>query len=146
MLGCRLSLVFDFHVWLAFTLTFIFSQSHSRLNMYRRANDIKSNLILNTLSWVDHLRPDLCYFENVPGFLGFSFDAVQAGIHKLEGGTEMGGLKFLIRALGDMGYVLLYFPEQSINSLHCVLLVIKSVSGCYKPPIMEPLNDVADSS
>lgn len=70
--------------------------------MYRKADDVKSNLILNALSWVDHLQPDFCYFENVPGFLQFAFDASQAGIYRTEGGTEMSGLKFLIRVLVDL--------------------------------------------
>lgn len=72
--------------------------------MFKRADDIKSNLILNALSWVDFTRPDICYFENVPGFLRFAFDAVQSGVHRVEGGIPMGGLKFLVRALVDMGY------------------------------------------
>ena len=80
----------------------MYSQTHSALNMFKVADDIKSNLILNALSWVDHLRPDICYFENVPGFLSFTFNATQAGKHRLEGGTPMGGLKLLIRALIDM--------------------------------------------
>jgi DNA (cytosine-5)-methyltransferase 1 len=79
------------------------SQTHSTLNMFKTADDIKSNLILNALSWVDYLRPDICYFENVPGFLNFTFDATQAGRHRVEGGIPMGGLKLLIRSLIDMG-------------------------------------------
>lgn len=79
------------------------SQTHSTLNMFKNADDIKSNLILNALSWVEHLRPDICYFENVPGFLNFTFNGTQAGRHRIEGGIPMGGLKLLIRALIDMG-------------------------------------------
>ncbi|KAF5385343.1 hypothetical protein D9615_001032 [Tricholomella constricta] len=79
-------------------------QSHSTMNKYKRADDIKSNLVLTALSFVDHLRPSLFYFENVPGFQRFSFDAVQSEIHKLEGGIPMGGLKLVVRALVEMRY------------------------------------------
>jgi DNA (cytosine-5)-methyltransferase 1 len=71
--------------------------------MYRKANDLKSNLILNALSWVDYLRADFCYFENVPGFLRFNLNAVQAGLYRVEGGIVMGGMKILLRSLQDMG-------------------------------------------
>ena len=73
--------------------------------MYKDANDVKSNLILTTLSFLDYYSPSFAYFENVPGFLRFSLNAVQANQHKVVGGLEMGGLKFLIRALLDMKYV-----------------------------------------
>lgn len=78
--------------------------------MYKTADDIKSNLILTCLSWVDHLKPKIVYFENVPGFLRFSFDAEQAGLHKVEGGIPMGGMKFVLRAMLDLGYAGLYVP------------------------------------
>jgi hypothetical protein len=73
--------------------------------MFKDANDVKSNLILTTLSFMDYYSPSFGYFENVPGFLKFSLNAVQANQHKVVGGLEMGGLKFLIRALLDMKYV-----------------------------------------
>jgi hypothetical protein len=73
--------------------------------MFKDASDIKSNLILTTLSFLDYYSPSFAYFENVPGFLRFSLNAVQANQHKVVGGLEMGGLKFLIRALLDMKYV-----------------------------------------
>lgn len=84
-----------------------FSQSHSTLNMYKVADDIKSNLILTTLAYIDFLRPPLVYVENVPGFLKFNLNAVQASQYRVEGGIEMGGLKLLVRALVDMKYGLL---------------------------------------
>jgi DNA (cytosine-5)-methyltransferase 1 len=76
--------------------------------MHKKADDIKSNLLLTTLSWVDYLRPKIVYFENVTGFLRFSFNVVQAGKHKVEGGIHMGGMKFIVRAMIDMGYYLPY--------------------------------------
>ncbi|KAI0041890.1 hypothetical protein FA95DRAFT_636925 [Auriscalpium vulgare] len=77
-------------------------QPHSRLNMFQKANDVKSNLILNLLSWVDFLRPNHCVFENVRGFLSFSLNTVQADQYGVEDGIEMGGLKFVVHALVSM--------------------------------------------
>ena len=73
--------------------------------MFQKANDIKSNLILNVLSWVDYLKPKICIFENVRGFLRFNLNASQAGLHRVEGGIDMGGLKFIVRVLVAMKYV-----------------------------------------
>lgn len=70
--------------------------------MFRKANDPKSNLILLALSYVNHLRPSICYFENVPGFLRFNLNAIQRDKHTVTGGVPMGGLKLLVRALLDM--------------------------------------------
>jgi hypothetical protein len=97
--------------------------------MYKKADDIKSNLILNTLSWVDFLRPDLCYFENVPGFLSFSFDSVQAGVHRTEGGTEMGGMKFLVRGLLDMRQVFTNFFRSNPDTSTKVSSSLWSLAG-----------------
>ncbi|PIL29860.1 DNA methyltransferase [Ganoderma sinense ZZ0214-1] len=79
-------------------------QPHSSLNMFQKANDRKSHLILNLLSWVDYLRPKYCVFENVRGFLSYNLNASQAGRHRVRGGIKMGGLKFLVHALLTMGY------------------------------------------
>ncbi|KAI0368858.1 S-adenosyl-L-methionine-dependent methyltransferase [Pilatotrama ljubarskyi] len=79
-------------------------QPHSHLNMFRKANDRKSHLLLNLLSWVDFLRPKYCIFENVRGFLSYNLHARQAGKYRVEGGIAMGGVKFLVHALLAMGY------------------------------------------
>ena len=74
------------------------------MNMFQKADDRKSHLILNLLSWVDFLEPKFCFFENVRGFLQYNLNAVQASRYKVSGGIHMGGLKFLVRALVTMGY------------------------------------------
>ncbi|KAJ7665420.1 S-adenosyl-L-methionine-dependent methyltransferase [Mycena polygramma] len=79
-------------------------QSHSGLNMYRKAEDHKSNLILTAASYVDHFKPDFFFLENVPGFLRYNLLAEQASRYRVEGGIEMGGIKLLLRALLDMRY------------------------------------------
>lgn len=80
------------------------SQTHSGLNMFKHANDPKSSLIFNALSYVDEYRPKMVYFENVHGFLTYALNATQASVHRLEGGVPMGGLKIVVRALLDLGY------------------------------------------
>lgn len=82
------------------------SQSHSTLNMYQRAHDRKSHLMLTLLSWVDFLRPKYCFFENVKGFLNYNLHASQASRYRVEGGIDKGGLKFLVHALLAMGYAI----------------------------------------
>ncbi|THV06517.1 S-adenosyl-L-methionine-dependent methyltransferase [Dendrothele bispora CBS 962.96] len=79
-------------------------QTHSALNMYKRSDDPKSNLLLTTLSEVDRLKPNYCFFENVPGFLSHRLMATQVTSHRVVGGIEQGGLKLLERAMLDMGY------------------------------------------
>lgn len=71
--------------------------------MYQKASDRKSNLILTALSFVDHLGPPYCIFENVRGFLRYNLRARQGGKHSVKGGIRMGGLKFVVAALLDMG-------------------------------------------
>jgi hypothetical protein len=104
------------------------------LNMYKMANDVKSHLILNALSWVDYLRPEICYFENVPGFLNFRFDATQAGKHRVEGGTPMGGLKFLVRAMIDMGY--------STQARPYPFLILLTVINCALPSFKQVITEL----
>lgn len=74
--------------------------------MYQKANDLRNELFLNTLSWVDHLRPKFCLFENVEGFVSFNLCTTQAGPHRVTGGIEKGGIKFTVRVLTAMGYAL----------------------------------------
>ncbi|KAI9510780.1 S-adenosyl-L-methionine-dependent methyltransferase [Russula earlei] len=79
-------------------------QPHSQLNMFQKANDVKTNLILNLLSWVDFLQPRYCIFENVRGFLSYNLNAIQVDKHRTGGGISMGGLKFLVHAMLAMNY------------------------------------------
>jgi hypothetical protein len=108
------------------------------MNMFQKANDIKSNLILNVLSWVDFLKPKYCIFENVRGFLSFNLNATQAGKHRVEGGIEMGGLKFVVRALVEMRQVAkLVAPPTTVLS---ILPATKSDLVFSKRHTMELLN------
>lgn len=71
--------------------------------MFKTANDVKSNLMLTALSWVDFYRPKYAYMENVTGFLNYRLNTQQATINRVEGGITMGGLKLLVRTLLEMG-------------------------------------------
>jgi DNA (cytosine-5)-methyltransferase 1 len=73
--------------------------------MFQKADDVKSNLILNLLAWVDFLQPKYCIFENVRGFLSYNLNAIQVDEHRTAGGISMGGLKFLVHAMLVMKYV-----------------------------------------
>ena len=93
------------------------SQPHSQLNMFQKANDVKSNLILNLLSWVDFIEPAYCVFENVRGFLSYNLRAVQLDEHRTAGGIDMGGLKFLVHAMLAMKCVRGFLPDVPKHSL-----------------------------
>lgn len=125
-------------------------QSHSKLNMYKKEGDTKSNLILTALSFVDHLRPTVFYFENVPGFLEFSFDARQAGIYRVEGGMPMGGLKFLVRALVDMRYQvrfgLLQAGHYGAPQRRRRFFLVAAIDGHPLPELPEPTHDFPDNA
>jgi DNA (cytosine-5)-methyltransferase 1 len=72
--------------------------------MFKKADDVKSNLILTALSYVDFYKPTYAFFENVPGFVNFHLQADRANLHGAIGEIEKGGLKLFIRALTDMKY------------------------------------------
>ncbi|KAF9486388.1 S-adenosyl-L-methionine-dependent methyltransferase [Pholiota conissans] len=93
-------------------------QSHSTLNMYKNVEDMKSNLILTTLSFMDYYLPRFAFFENVPGFLQFNLNAQQVSSHKTIGGIPSGGLKLFVRALLDLGYQVRFglLPAQNYGT------------------------------
>lgn len=97
------------------------------MNKFKKAEDPKSNLILTVLSYVDVEKPTYCIFENVRGFLSYNLNATQAGIHRVEGGIHMGGLKFVVRALVDMKWV-------SVSNLSriCSTITLYQLSGSFR--------------
>ncbi|KAI0640019.1 S-adenosyl-L-methionine-dependent methyltransferase [Trametes polyzona] len=120
-------------------------QPHSQLNMFRKANDRKTHLLLNLLSWVDFLRPKYCFFENVRGFLGYNLHARQAGKFRVEGGIKMGGLKFFIRALLAMGYqvrfALLQAAHYGAPQYRVRFFLIAALQGHPLPAFPQPTHD-----
>lgn len=79
--------------------------------MFPKARDLRNELFLNTISWVDYLRPKFVLFENVDGFVTHRINAIQEDQHTVRGGIEQGGLKFVLRALVSMGFVQ-YLPRS----------------------------------
>lgn len=71
--------------------------------MFQKANDVKSHLMLNLLSWIEFLKPRFCFFENVRGFLQYGINGVQASRYKVQGGIAAGGLKFIVHGMVTMG-------------------------------------------
>ncbi|KAF8899291.1 S-adenosyl-L-methionine-dependent methyltransferase [Infundibulicybe gibba] len=121
-------------------------QSHSALNMYKMADDVKSNLLLTTLSYLDYLKyPKYFYAENVPGFLNYSLNATQAGLYRVEGGLPMGGLKLLVRALLDMGYQirfgLLQAGHYGTPQSRVRFFIIGAQEGFSLPELPQPTHD-----
>lgn len=86
-----------------FGLTKMQSQPHSSMNMYAKSRDLQNELFLNTISWVDLMKPKYCIFENVKGFVRYQLLSTQDGRHRVTGGIKLGGLKFITRALVSMG-------------------------------------------
>ncbi|EGO05372.1 hypothetical protein SERLA73DRAFT_68986 [Serpula lacrymans var. lacrymans S7.3] len=120
-------------------------QPHSRLNMYQKANDLKSNLILNVLSWIDFLQPRYCIFENVRGFLQYNLKAHQVDEHKVAGGIEMGGLKFVMRVMIAMGYQvrvgLLQAAHYGTPQTRVRFFLVASKHGYPLPELPQPSHD-----
>ncbi|KAI0324519.1 S-adenosyl-L-methionine-dependent methyltransferase [Cubamyces sp. BRFM 1775] len=120
-------------------------QPHSHLNMFRKANDRKSHLMLNLLSWVDFLKPKYCFFENVRGFLSYNLHARQAGRYRVEGGIKMGGLKFFVRCLLAMGYQvrfsLLQAGHYGTPQSRARFFLIAALQGHQLPQLPQPSHD-----
>ncbi|KAI0066707.1 S-adenosyl-L-methionine-dependent methyltransferase [Artomyces pyxidatus] len=120
-------------------------QPHSRLNMFQRANDVKSNLILNLLSWVDFLKPKYCIFENVRGFLSFQLGASQVDKYRVQGGIEMGGVKFLGYALLNMNYQvrfgLLQAGHYGTPQTRVRFFLLAAKQGYPLPDLPQPVYD-----
>lgn len=117
-------------------------QTHSTLNRFQDVRDIKSNLILNALSWIDFYRPMLCYFENVAGFLQFRvFHTENSDVE----GIEMGGLKLLKRGLLDMGYQvregLLQAAHYGTPQRRERFFLIAALDGTPLPALPQPTHD-----
>ncbi|KAI9429370.1 hypothetical protein BJY52DRAFT_1345301 [Lactarius psammicola] len=111
-------------------------QPHSQLNMFQKANDVKSNLILNLLSWVDFLEPPYCVFENVRGFLSYNLRAVQLDEHRTVGGIDMGGLKFLVHAMLAMEARHYGTPQTRVR-----FFLIAARCGTPLPAATQPTHD-----
>ena len=63
-------------------------QGFSRANRFPKADDIKTSMIANSLSYVDFYRPHIFLLENVRGLLQYRLNGgVTAGQTKINGGV-----------------------------------------------------------
>ncbi|KAJ3509389.1 hypothetical protein NLJ89_g5249 [Agrocybe chaxingu] len=115
-------------------------QSHSTLNMYKKEDDVKSNLILTTLSFVDFYRPTYAFFENVPGFLNFHLNAERANEHGATGEIERGGLK-----LYQVRHGLLQAGHYGTPQRRMRFFLIAAKEGHLLPAFPQPTHDFPDT-
>ena len=85
------------------------------MNMFVKARDLQNELFLNTVSWVEFMKPKYCVLKNVFGFIKYCPLAEQVSRHQVEGGIERGGVKFVVRALLMLGYELCQRVTNSIE-------------------------------
>ncbi|KAI0636601.1 S-adenosyl-L-methionine-dependent methyltransferase [Trametes polyzona] len=78
-------------------------QSFSLMNHYKRADDVRSTLVCNMISYVEFYRPMFFLLENVVGMLSCRLDGKQEG-QRVTGGIQMGVVKFILGALTALGY------------------------------------------
>ncbi|KAJ3540965.1 hypothetical protein NMY22_g4087 [Coprinellus aureogranulatus] len=79
-------------------------QAFSRMNHSRRADDIRSTMPCNMLSYIEHYRPKYFLLENVVGILDYKLQ--DRRVSKLTDGKTivMGMVKFIMRTLISLGY------------------------------------------
>ncbi|KDQ61172.1 hypothetical protein JAAARDRAFT_173758 [Jaapia argillacea MUCL 33604] len=78
-------------------------QSFSGANHNKRADDLRSSLICNFMSWVDHYRPKYFLLENVLGLLSHRVGGTQDG-RRIVDGVKQGMVKFILRAATSLQY------------------------------------------
>ncbi|KAL0068402.1 hypothetical protein AAF712_004480 [Marasmius tenuissimus] len=118
-------------------------QTFSHLNRFKQEGSVKSNLILNALSWVDFLKPKYCLFENVPAFkdekLSIPHTQRTDGIRDA---VQSGYFKLLLRALLEMGYQVrhrvLQAGEYGTPQNRERFFLIAAKGGLQLPQLPEP--------
>ncbi|KAF9265676.1 S-adenosyl-L-methionine-dependent methyltransferase [Marasmius fiardii PR-910] len=78
-------------------------QAFSGANHSPKADDVRSSLPCNMLSYVEEFEPDYFLLENVTGFLRFPLRSKNIG-KRLVGGIKMGVVKMVVRVLIALGY------------------------------------------
>ncbi|KAJ7597250.1 S-adenosyl-L-methionine-dependent methyltransferase [Mycena floridula] len=114
-------------------------QSYSSLNVSRKDNDKRGELVLTALAVIDHLKPKFCFFENVKGFLEYKLSAGgEVYIH-------LGGPKLLLRSLLAMGYqsrlALLQAGHYGSPQTRIRVFVVAAQNGLDLPEFPQPSHD-----
>ncbi|KAJ2084197.1 hypothetical protein H4R24_000270 [Coemansia sp. RSA 988] len=124
-------------------------QGFSRCNRFIKADDIKTSLIANALSYVDFYRPTYFLLENVRGLIDYRLGGVQIGPGRVSGGIKMGVLKFILRALTTMGYQARFYVLQAGNfglaQSRRRLFVWACKRGCRLPGVPTPISTFGKS-
>ncbi|KAJ2806226.1 hypothetical protein H4R20_001770, partial [Coemansia guatemalensis] len=124
-------------------------QGFSRCNRFIKADDIKTSLIANALSYVDFYRPTYFLLENVRGLIDYRLGGVQIGPGRVSGGIKMGALKFILRALTTMGYQARFYVLQAGNfglaQSRRRLFVWACKRGCRLPGVPSPISTFGKS-
>ncbi|KAJ1823141.1 hypothetical protein LPJ60_001754 [Coemansia sp. RSA 2675] len=125
-------------------------QGFSRCNRFIKADDIKTSLVANALSYVDFYRPTYFLLENVRGLLSYRLGGVQVGPGRVSGGIEMGMLKFILRTLTTMGYQARFYLLQAGNyglaQSRRRLFVWACKRGCRLPGVPRPITTFGKSN
>ncbi|KAJ1817653.1 hypothetical protein LPJ75_001659, partial [Coemansia sp. RSA 2598] len=125
-------------------------QGFSRCNRFVKADDIKTSLIANALSYVDFYRPTYFLLENVRGLLSYRLGGIQLGRGRIGGGIEMGVLKFILRTLTTMGYQARFYVLQAGNyglaQSRRRLFVWACKRGCRLPGVPFPMTTFEKSN
>ncbi|KAJ2880862.1 hypothetical protein FB639_002739 [Coemansia asiatica] len=125
-------------------------QGFSRCNRFIKADDIKTSLIANALSYVDFYRPTYFLLENVRGLLNYRLGGIQLGKGRIGGGIEMGMLKFILRTLTTMGYQARFYVLQAGNyglaQSRRRLFVWACKRGCRLPGVPLPMTTFEKSN
>ncbi|KAJ2227696.1 hypothetical protein GGF40_000060 [Coemansia sp. RSA 1286] len=125
-------------------------QGFSRCNRFIKADDIKTSLIANALSYVDFYRPTYFLLENVRGLLNYKLGGIQLGKGRIGGGIEMGMLKFILRTLTTMGYQARFYVLQAGNyglaQSRRRLFVWACKRGCRLPGVPLPMTTFEKSN
>ncbi|KAJ3787693.1 S-adenosyl-L-methionine-dependent methyltransferase [Lentinula aff. detonsa] len=120
-------------------------QPHSSQNLYKDANDVKTNLILPLLSLIDVLRQRIVFLENVSGFLYCPLMGTQKERYRVEGGVKQGALKLIIRVLVEMGYQvrfsLLQAAHYGVPQGRVRFFLIATLPGTPLPELPQPTHD-----
>ncbi|KAL2916224.1 hypothetical protein HK105_204315 [Polyrhizophydium stewartii] len=88
-------------------------QGFSGINRHKKADDVKNSLVATSLSYVEFYKPDYFLLENVRGLINFRLGGKQAGENRIEGGIQMGVLKFILRTLQSMNYQTRFSVQQA---------------------------------
>ena len=67
----------------------------------------------NMIGFVEHYKPTYFLLENVRGMIHYKLAHQDLDLQDVDPAVKMGVIKFILRALTGLGYVLLYYVYSS---------------------------------